>query len=480
MLYRAISFVVGLTLMSFELVAARILAPSIGSSTYIWTNVIGVILGAMALGYFYGGKRADEKQQVLDIANFCLLAAAAMTAALVLHKSLTFFLASTLIDARLQGLIAALVLFAPASFVFGAISPLLVRFSVKSLQNTGKQVAALSAFNTIGGIVGTFLTGFFLFSYLGSNNILLSLIILMVVISFFIETKTKFWDRLAWALLTVLVALWFSLDSDLAKTVSIDTASAHYEIATLRWYDEKKIVGLRTGPTGIQSGRYTDGNPDLVFWYTQQISEVIDQQINTTEANKILILGGGAFTLPEFLAKKYPHSQIEVVEIDPALITIAQKYFYFDPPSNLKIISADARAFVNQEARAGDLYDFIVVDIYSDSFIPWQFITKEFGDNLARLLKTNGTVIVNVIASIEGACTDLFQAINSTYAPNFISTQYRTQIARSDSRGNMILVYGPSNTSIDGYNPIPTTPLVVYTDNFAPIERLTQKCLSSQ
>ena len=63
-----IAFASGFSLMTFELAAARILAPQIGSSTYIWTSVIGVIIAALSLGYFAGGRLADRRNRACDIA----------------------------------------------------------------------------------------------------------------------------------------------------------------------------------------------------------------------------------------------------------------------------------------------------------------------------------------------------------------------------------------------------------------------------
>ena len=70
-----ISFINGAGLMMFELVAARLLAPTIGSSTYVWTSVIGVIIAMLALGSWLGGRVADKRGRYLDVALILLLSA---------------------------------------------------------------------------------------------------------------------------------------------------------------------------------------------------------------------------------------------------------------------------------------------------------------------------------------------------------------------------------------------------------------------
>lgn len=79
------AFAAGFSLMTFELVAARILAPSIGNSTYVWTSVIGVIMLALSLGYFMGGKMADARKQPLDAAMLFFVAATCILITLIFH-----------------------------------------------------------------------------------------------------------------------------------------------------------------------------------------------------------------------------------------------------------------------------------------------------------------------------------------------------------------------------------------------------------
>lgn len=108
--YEFIAFITGFALMAYELAASRILAPSIGSSTYVWTCVIGVIIAALSLGYTVGGIIADKRTTPQDIA-WLLLASSLGVAMTLVFAIGTLSMLEGINDARLQGLLASLLLF---------------------------------------------------------------------------------------------------------------------------------------------------------------------------------------------------------------------------------------------------------------------------------------------------------------------------------------------------------------------------------
>lgn len=466
-----IAFTTGFALMAFELVAARILAPTVGSSTYVWTSVIGVVIAALSLGYFAGGKLADSRQRQSDIAYLCLLAAIAVLLVLVTYQPTLEMISSFDTDRRWQALLASLLLFAPASFVLGAISPYLAKFAVRSLSTTARSIASLSALNSIGGIVGTFVSGFILFGYIGSRETLVVVIVLLVGTSWLAIPRHNISWRLAVSVGVMMTALIAAQPP--VNSTDIDTASAHYQI--LEGYidnEPRKVRVLTTGPSGAQSGVLTDGSGELVFWYTQQMAEIVSR---VSERDKVLVLGGGTFTLPQYLARQYPSTKVDVVEIDAGLEKIAQQHFYFDPPANLRIIVDDARAYLNS---TDEQYDIILIDVYSDTSVPFALLTKEYGDQVRDRLTPEGVVAINVIAATEGPCQPLLEAIAAPYGRHWSRSWLAEQRpSQPTDPGNMMLVYSQSDLDLGAnYRALPQLDVPNYTDNFIPAERLQQSC----
>lgn len=472
--YEIISFTTGFALMAYELAAARILAPSIGSSTYVWTSVIGVIIAALSLGYAAGGKVADARVKPLDIAWLLLITGFGVALTLVLAPTLLALLAESSADPRLQGLFASLILFAPASFVLGMISPYLVRLRVASLETSGESVALLSALNSIGGIIGTFAAGFVFFGYIGSHETVIIVTVILVASSWLILPKTKLYQRLIATLVVIGISLLPFLTSPSREglVASVDTPSANYQIFDGQYAGEP-VRFLSTGPTGFQSGVYLDGRDDLVFSYTQEVADIISQ---LPEKNSALVLGGGAFTLPEYLAQKYPDMEVDVVEIDPDLENISAQYFEYSRPSNVTTYAEDARAFINKNEKE---YDAIVVDVYSDTAIPFSLSTQEYVEQVAKGLRPNGAIIANIIGANSESCAPMLGALHAAYTSKLPDSALFAMIEPTlQQRQNIVAVYGKSldwldtteasNVIIDKHQPL--------TDNFAPTERLHQQC----
>jgi len=474
-MYKWIAAVAGFAMMAFELVAARLLAPTIGSSTFIWTNVIGVIMAALALGYWLGGKAADMRKREMDVVRLCFGVAILVTVVLVMHGPLIDVARSFSSDARVQGFVAALILFAPTSVLIGMISPYLAKLALKTTATTGKTIAGLSTYNAIGSILGTFLTGFFLFGVIGSKATLVVVIVAMLIVGWLVNPHKKMWERIILSLLIMAVVGIATVPSG-AGAISIDTAISNYTVDTGVWNETRReVTVLLAGPGGIQSASYVHGEKDLVFWYTQEIAAVVKA---APKKGSILIIGGGAFSLPEYLGRKYPEARVDVVEIDPELEGIAVEYFRFEKPDNVTVYAEDARGYVN---RTDVQYDIVIMDAFSDTNVPWQFVTREFGDGVADLLNEKGIVILNAITGLDGDCSGIYDAEVMTYGERLSSVYMKQQYEGSTGIMNRIFVFGSERLELEKYETVDISNLTpAYRDDFAPIEHLWQRCQSTR
>lgn len=461
----ALAFMAGFVLMVFEMVASRVLAPTIGSSTYVWTSVIGVIIAALSLGYFLGGRLADKREQRVDLSFLFLASALGVAATFTIYGDFLAGLSDSQMDNRLQAVLASLVLFAPTSLVLGMLSPYLAKLNVKSLESSGRAVASLSALNSIGGIVGTFFTGFVLFAAVGSKAIMVGLVLALVMCSWSVAPKQQLRMR-AWLSVVALLLVLVPQVIDPSKR-HIDTASAHYVVED---FDSglNKIRVVATGPGGYQSGMILGDRSQLTFWYTREIANVVSGR---QEKSSILNLGGGAFVLPSYLANQYPGSQLDVVEIDPQLVDIAKIEFGYVERPNLRVIAGDARTYVNQ---TDERYDIVIVDVYGDGNIPFTFMTAEYGRAVYQLVKPGGIVLANIIAGQSGACRDLLDVVVAPYIGFFPVAGYVQQTA--GARSNIVAIFGTSGTELpEAYKKLDIN-VGAFTDDFAPVEPIQQRC----
>lgn len=465
----------GFVLMSFEMTAARVLAPTIGSSTYVWTSVIGVIITALSVGYWYGGRLADKRSRMADCVFILLATALSISLVSFFHRPILSAIATTGWDVRLQGTLASLALFAPTSFLLGVLSPYLARLNIRELNQAGQAVANLSALNAIGGISGTFITGFFLFSLIGSRSIFI-LLAGMMLLAGWLTARGQIGRRSGaiWLLCSICTLILMALPTH-TNALQIDTASAHYTIDTIDT-PHGPINTLQTGPKGYQSATNLRHPDVLVLPYVRELAGV---PAAAQQRKNILILGGGALSLPGYLASHYPASQIDVVEIDPALPDIARQHFAYKDSPNTTIITEDARTYVNTTKKR---YDLLFVDVYSNNAVPPAFVTDEFGQRIQKILTQDGVAVANIVAGSNGDCQRLHDTLVAPYRAHFSAGIFK-QESPSTRLSNFTAIFG-STTAITtlgskliGYQPYTTAPLPAYTDDFTPIEPIQYICL---
>lgn len=475
-LYELTAFATGFVLMAYELLASRILAPSIGTSTYVWTSVIGVMIAALAAGYAAGGWIADKRAAKSDIVWLLLSCALLVVGTLVFYRDTLSFIEQAIGDSRVQGVVAAILLFMPASFGLGMVSPYLAKLRVESTATTGRSVAGLSAANSLGGIIGTFCTGFILFTFIGARETLAILAGVLIGISWLILFRHR------WKLRSVITAALLSLIfvqltiAPAHGVTEIDTPSAHYQILDTS-YRQQPVRVLVTGPQGWQSGVFTDGSKELAFPYTRKIAGIIAA---APQKERIAVLGGGTFTLPAYLAYTYPASKLDVVEIDPKLESIAKKHFGYSAAANITSYGQDARAFLQ---RTTELYDIVVVDVYNDAAVPFSLTTQEYVEALQRRVHPDGIVIANIIGGLNTACEPFVASLDRSYRNAFATVAYfPLEDQDMQARQNIIGVF--SRQSFEWLGVLPgrsdAQPDVrrAYnlTDNHAPVEALWQRC----
>jgi predicted membrane-bound spermidine synthase len=199
-------FIASFCTLVIELVAGRIMAPYVGVSLYTWTSIIGVVLAGISIGAYLGGLIADRHPRPSTLGWLLFLSGVGALTIAPLTNLIGAAQFNTSLMLRILILTSA-IFFVP-SCILGMVSPVVVKLTLNNLDNTGNIIGKIYAFSTLGSILGTFATGFFLISLMGTRNILLTMgIILMVSAVIFGEFFMK---KKSMAVFTVILVflLW--------------------------------------------------------------------------------------------------------------------------------------------------------------------------------------------------------------------------------------------------------------------------------
>lgn len=142
-----------------------------------------------------------------------------------------------------------------------------------------------------------------------------------------------------------------------------------------------------------QGGMYINAPEKLAFEYYRM--SLIALAFLDGEPKDMLVIGLGAGAVPKYLNKHFPQAAIDIVEIDPEILAVAQKYFYFKENDKMKVHVNDGRMFVK---RAKKKYDLVFLDAYRNGSIPFHLTTREFLEETKKILKPGGVVTSNILS----------------------------------------------------------------------------------
>ena len=422
-------FFAGMSVMAVELGASRLLAPYFSSSQIVWTIIIGTIMIAMALGNIYGGRSADKNPNPDKLYLRLIIAAIWIAAIPVAGKYIIIGVSALLVLTVsnnflvLAAFIACMIIFVYPLFLLGTVTPSLVKYTVDSLDDNGKTVGMLGAFNTIGSILGTFLPTFVTIPAVGTSItfLIFSGILLTLGIVYFVSRGTG--KRAA----TVSVVL-FLLCSVFGHSGSFAfwESNLAYEGESIYNYLQVKetdhSVILSTNVLfGVQSIMVKDDSLTGMY-YDYALAAPFMAGAQEKETLDVLILGMGTGTYARQCLKYFENATVEGVEIDQKITDLAGEFFALS--DSVPVTTYDGRAYLQAIDRK---YDVIMVDAYQDITIPFQMSSVEFFTLVKEHLKEDGVMVVNMNMKSDLGAEDgsgLLDASINTYLADTISSQF--------------------------------------------------------
>jgi spermidine synthase len=393
---RALSLLVfgaGTGTLAVEISASRLLAPHYGSSTIVWANLIGLVLLALSLGYWLGGKLADRRPSGRLLGRLVLAAGA--------YVAVLPFVTRPILDVAARGLdelsagavvgsfFATLVLFAPPVFVLGMVSPFAIRLALDTVGSAGEVAGRLYALSTAGSLLGTFLPALVTIPLVGTQRTLIGSAAVLAASSA---------PLLGGRGLAAAAAVGALLAVPPGVVKASEGRILHEEESRYQFVQVVERGGVRRLFLNEGVAVHSVYRPDTVL--TGGVWDVLlaVPALLDREPRSLAVLGNAGGTVARAYGVYWPRVEVDGVEIDPAVSEAGLRWFGMGENPRLRVVDADARPFLRRTDRR---YDLIFVDAYRQPYVPFYLATREFFE-LAKSRLTPGGLLALNVATLPG------------------------------------------------------------------------------
>ncbi|HUS58900.1 MAG TPA: fused MFS/spermidine synthase [Planctomycetota bacterium] len=444
--------VCGAVLMSLEMIGSRIISPYFGNSIYVWGSLISIVLGALSLGYYIGGRLVDKHPSPR------LLGAIIATAGVMLLvlRYVAPWVCETIwhlqLGPKFGTLASCTVLFFVPGVLLGTVSPFAVRLAARNVTDMGKTAGILYALSTLGSILGVLVTSFVLIDMMGTSAVVLSLGIVLISTGVLASLTISMPAAVSFVLVPISIIFTPApprgvIDPDYNIIFETDSPYQHIIVTEANVIGPDRRTRLRRNlqfDQYIESAVYIDEPGDPIEAATSYTDVMHMPIILNPDIKTVLAIGGGGGTVPREYHDHYG-CNVQIVEIDPKVVKAAYDYFFLVPGERMKVTVEDGRMFLKLNKMK---YDVIMIDAFSGGGqIPFHLTTKEFfTEVMDHLTPKTGMVAMNIISSLDD--TSLYMAIRRTMAEAgikqiYVFPRYRYRAGKPffpKGSGNIIVV----------------------------------------
>ncbi|MCC6782923.1 MAG: fused MFS/spermidine synthase [Planctomycetes bacterium] len=426
----------GFAVLAIELAAVRLFAPSFGDSAYVWTNVIGVLLVALAGGAWLGGRLAVAGREPRRLRQVLLVAAVIVAVVpfvapwlgrLLVPEGLALEHAGRVLV--LGSLAATLLAFAAPVGLAGAATPLLVAALAHARVDAGRASGLVGAFGTLGSLAGTFLTTHVLVPELGSRATIW-IAAACLGLAAWVAAPARGAALVAMLLALVPLAPQGPLrpaNAGEELLAEVESAYQFLQVARLPARDAEPAATVLRINEGLDSFHSIklDGMP----WTNRRYYDwfvALPRALDDAAARsgpRVLSLGAAAGTFERLFRARYPAGTTHSVEIDPAVTRLGRAWFSAFDDGEVDA-GLDARVFVE---IASSSFDLVLVDCYERQvYVPAHVASREFFAAVARRLAAGGLVAINcggvrfddpVVSAIAGTLASVFGSAHAFRVP---------------------------------------------------------------
>jgi spermidine synthase len=431
-------FITGACILIIEVVAVRILSPYFGNTIFTFSSVIGVVLAALSIGYYLGGRISDKYPKESIFFGIILMSSFSVFILYFLNSLLLPIIGYYLSNSSGPLFLSFLLFFVP-SFLLGMLSPFAIKLQGLRMREKGVGTIAGNIFfySTIGSIFGSLFSGFFLIPHFGIDKIVISIAFVLFFLGFIPLLKMKIEKKYLIMSLILIIGIfsqYISLDKE-DKNVVYQKDGVYERIKIFDGEYRGKSVRFLNQDKSFSAAMFIDSD-ELVFDYTKYYSLYRIFDINV---KNVLSIGGGAYSIPKKILEEISDVNIDVVEIEPTLFDLAKKYFRVPDDIRLKNHIEDGRRFL---FKTNEKYDLIFSDVYHSLFsIPIHFTTQEFFQIAKEKLNDNGIFMANVIGNLSKEANEFTISEMKTFKEVFPNSYFFAIISQEYLESqNMIFV----------------------------------------
>ena len=433
----------GAGILIVEILGAKMLSPYLGTSHFVWTAQIAVTLVALSAGYYVGGWLVDRSQNLNRLYYAILGAAVYLCATVPMVKPICLKLMG--LPLELAALLASAFLFLVPLALLAMTGPFLVRTLTESIENVGTSMGRLTAISTLGSVAGAVLIGYVLIPNLpNSVTMLLTAGVLIALSAVYIII----WGRGEAGTMAIMVALLISFALGLSGLRGQFGNKMKISGYPLDWsvlhransnYGELLVIEYRQGD--YVERRYLNDKllQNTYDPVTKQSRSLFTGALRwlahayTPKIERVLCIGMGAGIVPMQFANANPPITTDVVEINGAVVPLAESYFDFDS-TKVNLTIGDGRQFLNQSNQK---YDAIILDAFLGDSSPSHLMTKEAFAEMNEHLTAHGVLVINSFGESSEKRQFFSASLDQTLRVAFGQDRVRVH---ASGRGNVFFV----------------------------------------
>jgi tetratricopeptide (TPR) repeat protein/spermidine synthase len=505
-IFNATVAVAAACIMGVEILSTRLVARYLGASLYTWTSAIGVVLAGIAIGNYIGGRLADRYRPRPTLSLLFIGASLLVTLIPIVSNGLGEWSGLDYFSWPKHIFLHFLLVFLLPASLLGTMSPVVAKMALDVGLGPGRTIGTIYAWSSIGSIVGTFVAGFFLVAWVGTESaiFLIAGVLALMGLAYGFTWISSTWSAVFATLLIGIYLPWSGSDSFASMAGLKDSDEWMSVFLEDSQYQRVKVLDVGFNKRLMQLDKLTHSKVnlsdplDLDYQYEAIYAEITRIAAPPGSSPRSLFIGGGGYVFPRYMELSYPGSEIDVIEIDPVVTEAAFEAMNLPRDTTIRSFNSDARNTVTdmiQRKRRGieqAPYDLIYGDAFSDVSVPFQLTTVEFNRLLHELLSDNGTYIMNLIdtlasgqflGSVIATCREVFPHVD-VFAPSTLPQVQNTFVVICSKRDLDLSGVPEAVHARTGYEAHRLTPhdmdklrnpegqRIVLTDDYAPVEQL--------